>query len=129
MGRKLEYFYQKILENFKRIDGLSEKITEKQEIKNEPEMQQVVSDLSRQMNEINNLRQELIQQRGYVQSFENKIDVQTKLIHNLISLYERSNNEPSQKEKEPVKSPVEPVPAEKVREKERRPACRSKTWL
>ena len=111
-------YYQKILENFKRIDGLSEKITEKQEIKNEPEMQQVVSDLSRQMNEINNLRQELIQQRGYVQSLENKIDAQTKLIHNLISLYERSNNEPSQKEKEPVKSPVEPAPAEKVREKE-----------
>lgn len=137
-------YYQKILENFKRIDSLSETITtdtahkeklndnltkiqelinnftpvEKQEIKNEPEMQQVVSDLSRQMNEINNLRQELIQQRGYVQSLEKKIDAQTKLIHNLISLYERSNNEPSQKEKEPVKSPVEPAPAEKVREKE-----------
>lgn len=135
---------QKTQDNFRRIDSLSEKImtdtghkeklnenltkiqelinnftpVEKQEIKNEPEMQQVVSDLSRQMNEINNLRQELIQQRGYVQSLENKIDAQTKLIHNLISLYERSNNEPSQKEKEPVKSPVEPAPAEKVREKE-----------
>lgn len=135
---------QKTQDNFRRIDSLSEKImtdtghkeklnenltkiqelinnftpVEKQEIKNEPEMQQVVSDLSRQMNEINNLRQELIQQRGYVQSLEKKIDAQTKLIHNLISLYERSNNEPSQKEKEPVKSPVEPAPAEKVREKE-----------
>ena len=105
-------------DNLTKIQELINNFTpvEKQEIKNEPEMQQVVSDLSRQMNEINNLRQELIQQRGYVQSLENKIDAQTKLIHNLISLYERSNNEPSQKEKEPVKSPVEPAPAEKVRE-------------